>query len=94
MPKGHHRTAAPRFAAEEVRNAAVDPSAAIAGPRDILQRLVDSARVAMHAGEFGKEHALEVAAIRLGELRTVLPEAIDAAPEELRAALRDFHALI
>lgn len=48
----------------------------------------------MHASEFGKEHALEVAAIRLGELRTVLPDAIEAAPEELRAALREFQALI
>ncbi|MBM7045432.1 hypothetical protein [Rhizobium lusitanum] len=61
---------------------------------DLLGRMTRAAHRMSISGDFHKAHAMDVATLRLGELRNVLPDAIDAAPEELRSALAELLALI
>lgn len=81
---------------ERLRPVAAEPEAStepkISG--DLFYQINVAARALSGAGEFRRADALEVASLRLGELRTVMPAAIEAAPDELRSVLRDFYSLI
>lgn len=61
---------------------------------DLLGRMTRATRQMSITGHFHKAHAMDTAALRLGELRNVMPAAIDAAPEELRSALAELLSLI
>jgi hypothetical protein len=60
----------------------------------ILAQLNAAAQAFAAKHDYRRAHSVEVAALRLGELRLTLPEAVAALPAALKEKLRDFESQI